>query len=233
MYRHFRSLLFVLLSFVFVSEAAAQVRAEVPPVTFSVGAGINVARLSVGFLPTDEFIPDIGFDIDNGSRIGFVAGGLVDFRLAPGVAVVTGGLVSTRGGKIGATLPPLSIPPDIEFPGGDLDFDFRMTYIDVPAFVAVGVARAGENRFEVIGGGMLGFKTQANLKVEAFGVSLDEDFGDELPAVDFGLSIGGRYICGHFFAAAYYTWGLTDLTEGDAADPLRHRYFTLLGGWRF
>ena len=42
-----------------------------------------------------------------------------------------------------------------------------------------------------IGGAMIGFKAHARQKVSGFGMSADEEITDELPAVDFGLSIGG------------------------------------------
>ncbi|HVQ43139.1 MAG TPA: porin family protein [Vicinamibacterales bacterium] len=217
-----RSVLFALLSFVFVAEAAAQARTEAPPIRFSVAAGFNVSQLNLTFPLLDEIPEEIG-GLNRTSRIGLVAGGLVDFRVAPGTSLLTGALFSTRGGTIEASV----------VGAGSFDIDMPMTYLDVPAFVAVGVAGAGKNRFELLGGAMIGFQADAKFKVSAFGVSVDEEFPGELPAVDFGLSVGGRYTFGHIFGAAYYTWGLTDLTEGDSPDPIKHRYLTVIGGWRF
>ena len=218
-----RSLLFALLSLVFVSEALAQARAATPPVTFSVAGGLNVSRLSPSAPVDEELLEELGANLNGGSRIGFVAGGLVDFRVAPGTSIVTGGLISTRGGKL-----------ELEVPGfGTLNADTRMIYVDVPAFVAVGVGRWGQNRLELMGGPMLGITVQGKQKLTGMGESEEEEFTDQLPAVDFGLSFGGRFSCGHIFAAAYYTWGFTDLTKGDAAESVKHRYLTVLGGWRF
>jgi hypothetical protein len=229
-----RSLLLALLSFVFVSEAFAQARAESSPVRFSVAAGFNMSRLNLA-LPFDEDpLNELGGSFDEGSRIGLVVGGLVDFRVSPGVTVISGGLMSTRGGSLEVTFPDLPDLPEIDFPDfGTIELDMRMIYVDVPAFVGVGVAKFGENRIEAIGGAMIGFRAHARQKFTGFGVSEEQEFTDELPAVDFGLSIGGRYTCGHIFAAAYYTWGLTDLTEDESPDPIRHRYLTVIGGWRF
>ena len=236
MQRHLRTLLFLLLSFGLVPEVAAQARAETAPIRFSVAGGFNISRLTFP-LPAVEDLPFEGIEIDNGSRIGLVAGGLVDFRVTPGIGVLTGGLLSTRGGTLKIDLsdfPELpELPPPGEFPGGALEMDLRIIYVDVPMFLTAGIARWGDQRVEVIGGGMLGLKADARVKVKFAGLSADEPFDEGLPAVDFGLSAGGRYSCGHIFAAAYYTWGLTDLTENDAPDPIKHRYFTVIGGWRF
>jgi hypothetical protein len=218
-----RSLLFALLSFVVVSEAAAQARAESSPIRFSVAAGFNLSKRSPSAPVEEDLLDELGIDLGSGSRIGFVAGGLVDFRVAPTASIVTGGLVSTRGGRL-----------DVDVPGfGNLELDTRMIYVDVPAFVAVGVGRWGQNRLELLGGPMLGITVQGKQKLSGLGLSEEEEFTDELPAVDFGLSFGGRFSCGHIFAAAYYTWGFTDLTEGDAPEPVKHRYLTVVGGWRF
>ena len=227
-----RFVLFGFMSLMFVSEAAAQARAESAPIRFSVAGGFNISRLSFP-LPSIDEIPIEGFDIDNNSRIGVVAGGLVDFRVAPGISVVTGGLVSTRAGSLKIELPEFPfLPPGIEIPTGPIEADLRMIYVDVPVFLAAGVARWGDQKIEAIGGGMLGFKTSARAKATFAGISQEEPL-DDLPAVDFGLSAGARYTCGHIFAAAYYTWGLTDLAENDGPDSVKHRYLTVLGGWRF
>ena len=200
---------------------------------FSVAGGLNISRLTFP-LQVGELPFEFDINIDNGSRVGLVAGGLVDFRVAPGVGVLTGGLFSTRGGKLEIDLSDLpEIIPDPGFPVGTFEIDLRMTYIDVPAFVAVGVAGSGPHRFEVIGGGLLGIKTSARVKFTFGGVSADESFSSGLPGADFGVSVGGRYSCGNIFAAAYYTWGLTDLAEGDGPESIKHRYLTLIGGWRF
>jgi hypothetical protein len=206
----------------FVSPAFAQARAESSPIRFSVAAGFNLSQLNLTFPLGDEIPEEIG-ELNRTSRIGLVAGGLVDFRVAPGTSVLTGALLSTRGGTIEASVTGV----------GSFDIDMPMTYVDVPAFVAVGVAGSGNNRFELLGGAMIGFQADARFKVSAFGVSVDEEFPGELPGVDFGLSVGGRFTCGHIFAASYYTWGLTDLTKGDSPDPIKHRYLTVIGGWRF
>jgi len=231
-----RPLLFAVLSLVIASEAfgqTQQVRENPSPVRFSVAAGFNVAHLNFAFPFDEDVFNEIGGSFNEGSRFGPVAGGLVDFRVARGVSVVSGGLVSTRGGSLELTLPDIPLPPEIPNIFGTIKLDHRMIYVDVPAFAGVGVAKFGENRIEAIGGAMIGLRVHARQKFTGFGISEEQEFTDQLPAVDFGLSAGGRYTCGHIFAAAYYTWGLTDLTKGDLPDPLKHRYLTVIGGWRF
>ena len=221
MKRHLPILLSALLSLTCVSQAAAQARAEPAAITFSVAGGFNLSSLSFTFPFVGE-LPGEFAELNDTSRIGLVAGGLVDFRVARGMSVVTGGLFSTRGGRIEI---------DIEDVGA-IDFDMRMIYVDVPAFVAFGLPGGGANRFELLGGAMVGIQADASVKISGLGLSIDEDFPGDLPDVDFGLSIGGRYTRGHIFGAAYYTWGLMDLTQG-GPEPIRHRYLTVLGGWRF
>jgi hypothetical protein len=81
-----RFLLFALLSLVFVSEAAAQARAESSPIRFSVAAGFNMSRLNLA-LPFDpDLLAEAGGSFDEGSRFGLVVGGLVDFRSPPASA---------------------------------------------------------------------------------------------------------------------------------------------------
>ena len=221
MARHLPILLSVLLSSAFVPEAAAQGRAEPAPITFSVAGGFNLSRLSFTFDVLDEIPGDL-VEVENGSRIGLVAGGLVDFRVARGASVLTGGLFSTRGGKRIADVADL----------GTVEVDLRMIYVDVPAFVAVALPGGGANRFELLGGVMVGIQADATMTISGLGLSFEEDFPGDLPDIDFGLSVGGRYTRGHIFGAAYYTWGLTDLSQG-GPQPIRHQYLTVLGGWRF
>ena len=98
-----RSVLCALLPFVFVAEAAAQAPAESSPIRFSVAAGFNVSQLNLTFPLLDEIPEEIG-GLNRTSRVGLVAGGLVDFRVAPGTSVLTGALFSTRGGTIEASV---------------------------------------------------------------------------------------------------------------------------------
>jgi hypothetical protein len=76
--------------------------------------------------------------------------------------VISGGLMSTRGGNLELTFPDLPPIPDIDFPDfGTIELDTRMIYVDVPAFLGVGVAKFGENRIEAIGGAMIGLRVHA------------------------------------------------------------------------
>lgn len=231
-----RFLLGAILSCAFVSQAFAQAPQpgeNQPPIRFSVAAGFNISSLTFP-LPSIEEIPLEGLAIENNSRIGVVAGGLVDFRVAPNIGVLTGALMSTRGGTLEIQLPAIPVlpPPGFDL-SGPIKADLRMIYVDVPMLLAAGVAHWGDQKIEAIGGGMLGLKASARTKVTFAGISQEEPFDENLPAFDFGLSAGARYSCGHIFAAAYYTWGLTDLTEGDGAESIKHRYLTVIGGWRF
>lgn len=186
-----------------------------------VAGGVNIARLSLPF-------PDLDFDevpvsLDNRQRTGFAGGVLVDVGMSSRAGFTTGALYSERGSKL-----------DADFLGfGVGTIDMRMIYLDVPLLARFTVAGTADRGFSVLAGGLAGFRMHARMKASALGQSASETFTDELPAVDFGVTVGGRADFGRASVTAYYTHGLTDLTEGLSPDPIRHRVATIMAGWRF
>jgi hypothetical protein len=110
--------------------------------------------------------------------------------------------------------------------------DFNMEYLEVPLLARVGVG-GGETAFSVLAGGMVGVPVRARAIFSSFGFDEDESFTDALPDIDFGVTIGGRADFGRGSVTAWYTHGLTDLSEGFSPEPVKHRVFTVLAGWRF
>lgn len=209
--------LFVLTS---ASAAFGQAR-RADDTTLMVAGGVNIARLSLPF-------PDFDFDeipvtLENGSRTGFVGGVLADVAMAPRAGFLTGALYSERGAHMNADV--------LGF--GVADVDFRMTYLDVPLLARYRVSGTSDRGFSVLAGGMAGIRLHARTRASAFGESASDTFTDELPAFDFGVTIGGRGDFGRASVTGYYTQGLTDLTKGLSPDAIRHRVFTIMAGWRF
>jgi hypothetical protein len=84
----------------------------------------------------------------------------------------------------------------------------------------------------LLGGGMIGLKLHARIKISALGESENEEFTDEIPAADFGVAFGVRFDRGRAYVSSYYNHGLTN-TGDDDDEPIKHRVWTTIAGWRF
>jgi hypothetical protein len=182
--------------------------------------GLNVSKLSLPF-PDFDF-EELELTVENATRLGFAAGVLVDVNAARRAGFTLGALYSQRGTKLDAEV--------IGFGVGTIDFN--MEYIEFPLLARFGVG-GDETAFSVLAGGMIGIPVRARTVFSSFGIDEDESFTDALPDVDFGLTFGGRADFGRGSVTAWYTHGLTDLTEGLSPEPVKHRVFTVLAGWRF
>jgi len=182
--------------------------------------GLNIAKLSLPFPDLD--FEDIELTIDNRTRLGFAGGVLVDVNAARRAGFTLGALYSQRGGKIRAAV----------FGFGVGTVDFKMEYLEVPLLARVGVG-GDKPAVSVLAGGMIGIPLRARTIFSSFGFDEDASFTDALPDVDFGVTIGARADVGRGNLTAWYTHGLTDLTKGLSPDPVKHRVFTMLAGWRF
>jgi hypothetical protein len=203
------------------SEAAAQTAPRpTPAVSFAVVGGLNAARLS---LPLDLFLDETGVDVSGGTRIGFIGGLLIEVPATTGIAFDTGVLVSARGSAIDTTVPGF----------GTAKADLRMMYLDFPALVRVPLAASGNNRVHALAGATIGTKLHARARVSFAGESEEMTFTEDLPAMDVGITVGGRADFGRVLAIVTYTFGLTDTTKGDAPEPVKHRVLSIMGGWKF
>lgn len=182
--------------------------------------GINISKLSLPF-PDFDF-EEIELTVDNGTRLGFVGGVLVDINAARRAGFTIGGLYSQRGAKVDAEV--------LGFGVGTIDFN--MEYLELPLLARVGVG-GDDVAFSVLGGVMVGVPIRARTVFKSFGFDEDQSFTDALPDVDFGATVGGRADFGRGNLTVWYTHGLTDLTDGLSPQPVKHRVFTVLAGWRF
>ena len=208
--------------FSWIPNAAAQTTgAAVRPVSFGVAGGLNVARLSLPINIFDE--ADLGLEVDNSSRLGFIGGLLTELPLSRNVTFDTGAFFSTRGTAMKLTVPGL----------GTAEADLRILYLDFPVQVRVPVVRSRNATLGVLGGAMIAARLHARGHASFAGQSMDETFTDEIAPVDVGLTFGGRVDGGRALIIAQYLLGLVDTSRGDAADPVRHRLFSVMAGWRF
>jgi hypothetical protein len=182
--------------------------------------GLNISKLSLPF-PDFDF-EDVALTVETRQRPGLVGGLLVDVDATRTAGFTLGALYSQRGAKMRAEV--------LGFGVGTVDFN--MEYLEVPLLARVGVG-GGETAFSVLAGGMVGVPVRARAIFSSFGFDEDESFTDALPDIDFGVTIGGRADFGRGSVTAWYTHGLTDLSEGFSPEPVKHRVFTVLAGWRF
>ena len=194
----------------------------VRPVSFSVVGGLNIARLSLPTFPAD-LIEEVDVNLTDSSRVGFAGGLLVEVPVSRHVTFDTGALLSARGSGLKVTVTGL----------GTLDGDLRMLYLDVPAQVRLPVARSGSTVLNLLAGATIGARLHARSHVSFAGQSQDESFTSDVAPVDVGLTVGGRVDVGHALFIAQYVHGLIDTAKGDAPEPVRHRVFSVMAGWRF
>ena len=220
-YSRWRALVIVALFAVAApaTEALAQTNQPNGSVSASIVAGVNFAKVSIPLAPFP--IPEV--ELTLGRRVGFVGGLLVEVPAAPAVSVDTGVLFSQRGVTMTGSVPG----------AGSAEADMRITYLDCPAHLRVGVAGAGRTRVSLVGGPTIGVKLDARGRVEAVGQTAEQDFTSELPALDFGLAIGGRVDAGRALIVVSYLHGLTDTTKGESPEAVKHRVWSVVAGWRF
>jgi hypothetical protein len=199
-------------------EATAQTGAHTN-VSFAVAGGLNAAHLP---LPFDE-LPQTEVNVTNRNRLGFIGGALIDLGRSSRVAFETGALVSGRGGTVDMTVPGFLSAKVV----------MRMIYLEIPALARVPVAVSGNSRVSLLAGATTAFRLHARARGTFNGETEDTTFTDDVAAVDFGLTFGGRADFGRALVQAVYTFGLTDAAHGDGPGPVRHRVFSGMVGWKF
>jgi hypothetical protein len=83
-------------------------------------------------------------------------------------------------------------------------------------------------------GPSLGFKLSARATAELGGQKTNEDIGDLIESVDYGVVFGAGWEAGRLTIDGRYTWGLSALGK-DQDDPEKttHRVIAVLAGVRF
>jgi Outer membrane protein beta-barrel domain len=210
--------------FSWLPTADAQTNRPAPrPVSFTVVAGLNVAKLSLPSLPVDDVLDDLDVNLTNTSRVGFAGGLLAALPVTPNFTFDFGAVLSQRGGGFTVTVPGV----------GAVEADLSVLYLDLPLHARLPVVRTRTSVLSVLAGGTVGARLRARSHASFEGQTFDESATSDLPALDFGLTVGGRVDAGRAVFIAQYLFGLTDTAKGDAPEPVRHRVFSVLAGWRF
>jgi hypothetical protein len=201
------------------APAAAQAATTNPLEIYLVG-GLNIATLTT---PIPEVtIPELS--LSTGSRIGFIGGVLIDVPLMDRIAIETGGLLSIKG--VTTTAQVFDVRTEL---------DLRMTYLDIPALVRVGLGTSESLSGFLLAGPTLSFHMSSSARVTTAGIGVSEGISDLINPVDLGLTIGGRVQVKRFIGDVRYTFGLLEAADaGDVLDETsKHRVLSFMGGWRF
>ena len=168
-----------------------------------------------GGLNTTFFSGDDAVESD--PRLGAVGGLAVRYPVTPTVSVQVEALYSQKGDQF------------------ENDFGFteatRLSYVEVPAMVRLGVPLSPLLDAGVVVGGYAGFPVQAE-------VTIDGDFEGDLDAgTDYGALVGVDVGSGPFFVEGRYTLGLTDAVDFDPAfefaPDFRNQAVSFTVGYRF
>lgn len=204
------------------SDATAQTTTATSGVVFHIVGGVNSASLS---LPLADIPAELDVEVSTGRRTALIAGALIGVRGRGSVAFETGALFSDRGATASITAAGL----------GTADTVLRMLYIDVPAHVNFGIAKADRCQVRVIAGPTASFLLKARQSLHPPGeATVNEDFTDETSAFDLGITAGGRVEFGRVFVDVRYTHGLLNLATdtGPDGETIKSRVVSILGGWR-
>ena len=168
-----------------------------------------------GGLNTTFFSGDDAVESD--PRLGFVGGVAVRYPVTPTVAVQAEALYSQKGDQF----------------ENDLGFTeaTRLSYVEVPVMVRLGVPLGAFLDGGVVVGGYAGLPVRSEVTVEG-------TFEDELDAAtDYGALVGLDVGSGPFFVEGRYTFGLTDAIDFDPgfdfAPDFRNQAVSFTIGYRF
>lgn len=210
----------VLVALLCPAPAAAQA-GTANPVEIVLAGGLNIATVTT---PIPEVtIPELS--LSTGSRVGFIGGVLVDIPLMDRIGVETGGLLSIRGMTTTATV------FDIR-----TELDLRMTYLDIPALIRVGLGTSDSFSGFLLAGPTLGFHLSSSARVTTVGIGVTEGISDLINPVDLGLTIGGRVQFKRIIGDVRYTFGLLEAADTDGEflnETSKHRVLSFMAGWRF
>ncbi len=172
--------------------------------------GVNFSELNAD--------PDIGVTFDR--RTGLVAGVFYQFPIAPHFSFQPEWLYSQKGAEVTE-----------EGAHGNLDLD----YFDVPLLLRWDSTTAGESVFNVFGGPSINFRHRARSEGDVGMFHGDVDIRSEIERIDFGIVVGAGIEVGHFLIDGRYQFGLKTVNKFADEDEvkLKHRTFSIMGGWRF
>lgn len=191
--------------------------------TFGIRAGLNVADVSNTFEDIDS--GEFGFQIDAQPRLGFVGGLFVELPLTPTFAVRPEVLYSQKGAKA---------VPDADGVDDEEDVTLSLDYIEVPVLARVAIPASPTLEIGLLAGPSFGFKLDEGL--ESGDIDLTDGDEDFAASTDVGIAVGGEIGSGPFFVDLRYTFGLSDVSDGEAdgdEGTPRNGVFAVTGTFKF
>jgi hypothetical protein len=187
------------------------VLASAQEISYGIKGGFNTANLKVSF-------DDV--DVTGDRRTGLLLGAFVARDFNPNVGIQVEGLFTQKGSEFAA-----------ETNLFDDDASLKLNYIEFPVLARVNVPAAATT-VRLLAGPTFGFKVSQS--VDVGNVELD---ADEVPlkSFDLGFALGGAVEIRQFVIDARYTWGLTDINDGEEPEEptVKNNAFSLSFGWRF
>jgi hypothetical protein len=196
------------LAFAASLALAGEARAQTP-VRYGVVAGLNLASMG----------GDIGDELDE-SRMGFMAGGAVEFGLSPAFSIRPEIVYTQKGAKVSE---------------GDDEFRLKSSYIEVPVLAKYSIPMQGSVRPHLMAGPAVAFNTGCTIEIEIGG---SEDSGDceegglEFKSVDFGMVFGVGVDIQAFSLGIRYDLGLTDAPDDDSISG-KNKVLSFVAGYTF
>jgi hypothetical protein len=110
------------------------------------------------------------------------------------------------------------------------DDAIRLTYLEVPALLHVGVGKLRNGAVYLVAGPTLAFTLRASYNDNGE----TEDIRNDIETFDLGLSVGGGVELGRVTLGARYTWGLRSaFQDGDSPGAFKNRTGAVTAGFRF
>jgi len=156
--------LMLLIAAVFVQQSHAQETAAANPINIGIRGGMNLGNATLS--------PDVTAPVSKGSRTGLVAGGILEFGVAPSF-FIDAELLYVQGGL------------KLTVPGAEVTAKFDVISIPISAKYKFMIENSNVKPY-IFGGGNVGFNTKAEL--EAGGVT--QDLKDSTESIDFGVHFG-------------------------------------------
>lgn len=191
-------------SLAFAGAAQAQT-----PIHYGIVAGLNFASMG----------GDIGDELDE-SRLGFMAGGAVEFGLSPAFSIRPELAYTQKGAKVS---------------DGDDELRIKSSYVELPVLAKYTIPMQGTVRPHLIAGPAIAFNASCKLEVEIGGTedSTDcEDEGLEFKSVDFGMVFGAGVDINAFSLGIRYDLGLTDAPDDDTISG-KNKVLSIVAGYTF
>jgi hypothetical protein len=169
--------------------------------------------------------PDLGFDLDKGTRVGFAAGAFAEFEFGDRWAIEPQVLYIQKGARYNG---------DIDLGEGgvvDVSAGVNLDYIQVPVLFKAELRKA-DNKLtpSVFVGPAFGFQIGCKLTAEGDGQDASEDCPDDtFKGTDFSLVFGAGLEFNRFSLQGRYDMGLGSVADVDDVDVKNGGFLVTLG----